>query len=430
MNNFFVRYGRERFPRGSSVLHVGKNLITGEADFAATHGAATTLEMDLMVLAASVFAADRATPRGLREEACRSLNLSIPVVNSTRLNPLIAKVEAILRLLSHDAWRIELRQRKGSLERSRAFATAAGKTLLFSGGLDSLAAALEFGSESAGLHLVSHRTRNQTTIRAQDGLIRLLNNSGLSLPHTQFFVSSRSGGPSDLEHDEESSQRTRSFVFLVLAALTARRTGKHEIILLAENGQLAIHLPLSTARVGAFSTHTAHPDVLAEVESLLSQALGVELSIQNPYVHRTKREVVQLIAQRLPAAIPIANSCWRSARPLGAGVGHCGECVPCIIRRIAIEGSVSQDPTTYARDLFQQDIRTLGADDDGRRNLVELAEFALRFERGTDEEIMSEWPELYSPRLNANAVIGMYRRFAGEARTVLGRYPSISAILQ
>jgi hypothetical protein len=24
----------------------------------------------------------------------------------------------------------------------------------------------------------------------------------------------------------------------------------------------------------------------------------------------------------------------------------------------------------------------------------------------------------------------MYRRFAGEARTVLGRYPSISAILQ
>ena len=55
----------------------------------------------------------------------------------------------------------------------------------------------------------------------------------------------------------ENSQRTRSFLFLVLGALAARRAGHIEIVYLAENGQMAIHLPLTQGRIGAFSTHTA-----------------------------------------------------------------------------------------------------------------------------------------------------------------------------
>src|SRR5439155_6051211 len=112
----------------------------------------------------------------------------------------------------------------------------------------------------------SHQTRNRATIRAQDHLLQILSANGFALPHTHYFVSSRSGGPTDLEHDEESSQRTRSFVFLVLSALTARRTGAREIVYVAENGQLAVHLPLTTARIGAFSTHTAHPNFLSAME--------------------------------------------------------------------------------------------------------------------------------------------------------------------
>jgi hypothetical protein len=45
--------------------------------------------------------------------------------------------------------------------------------------------------------------------------------------------------PSDAER--ESSQRTRSFLFLVIASIAARRSGFHDVILIAENGQMAIH---------------------------------------------------------------------------------------------------------------------------------------------------------------------------------------------
>ena len=54
------------------------------------------------------------------------------------------------------------------------------------------------------------------------------------MTHRQFFVSSRSG--QDLTHDEENSQRTRSFLFLVLGSIAARRTGQHTLLYLAENG--------------------------------------------------------------------------------------------------------------------------------------------------------------------------------------------------
>jgi hypothetical protein len=71
----------------------------------------------------------------------------------------------------------------------------------------------------------------------------------------------------------------------------------------------------------------------------------------------------------------------------------------------------------------------LDPDDTGRRNLVDLAEFILRMDQSTEEEIMSEWPELYSEYIDAPAVISMYKRFSTEAQMVLGRYPSLIPLL-
>ena len=107
----------------------------------------------------------------------------------------------------------------------------------------------------------------------------------------------------DVDHDVETTQRTRSFLFLILGGLVARRTGRREILYMAENGQMAIHLPLTEARIGAFSTHTAHPDVLIEMQKFLSIALAVELKIENPYVLRTKGEVVAVVHSKRPHLI-------------------------------------------------------------------------------------------------------------------------------
>jgi hypothetical protein len=73
------------------------------------------------------------------------------------------------------------------------------------------------------------------------------------LPHHRFFVSAKSAPPSPtLKFDSENSQRSRSYLFLTLAALCARRVGHDEVLVIAENGQMAIHLPITQARIGPY----------------------------------------------------------------------------------------------------------------------------------------------------------------------------------
>ena len=407
----------------------GDTLISGVRQFENEFGSATSLERDMLLVAAAIFAADRASRRGEREGIARTFSIRIPVVNYDRLAPLAPQLEQVLRLLSQDSWRIMFSAATGDVEEGTDFTDqpAQGQTLLFSGGLDSLAAAIEFGRDAQPLQLVSHITHNSATNKTQTELATALNARGYNIVHRKFFVSSRSGGPTSLAHDQENTQRTRSFVFLVIGALVARRTGQRELLYLAENGQMAVHLPLTQGRIGAFSTHTAHPTVLAKMQEFLSSCLAISLTIKNPYVHRTKREVVEIVHRLEPALIPISNSCWMNAR-LPAGVTHCGTCVPCYIRRIAIE-SFGVDPTAYGRDVWRETVGDLPANDDARRNIADLIEFVTRFRRDTNEQLLSEFPELYSDNIDASQVIAMYRRSASEAEAVLGRYPGVAPLL-
>ena len=255
--------------------------------------------------------------------------------------------------------------------------------------------------------------------------MKLLEADSFSIRHKQFFVSSADS--SLINHDAEGSQRTRSFLFLILGALAARRLQSSTVLMLTENGQMAIHLPLTSGRIGALSTHTAHPTVLAQMASILSRALSYPVKIENPYVYKTKAEVIRPVQTQLPDAIPVSTSCWKNAR-LKKPATHCGACIPCYVRRVAIE-TYGADPTTYAEDVWSIPLSALDEDHDGRRNLVDFAEFIRRFEKQTSAELMEEFPELYSPDFDAAKVVAMYRRFAKEARNVLSHYPNALAIL-
>lgn len=214
---------------------------------------------------------------------------------------------------------------------------------------------------------------------------------------------------------------------MAIGAIIARRTGNHKILIMAENGQMAIHLPLTQGRIGAFSTHTAHPDVISCAQSIFSELLSFELNISNPFVGLTKKEVVEIVNSNLPKAIPLSTSCFRNWR-LQSGATHCGECIPCFIRRIAIE-SFRDDESSYARDLWIEDIGKLAPEDEGRRNIMDLLEFINFISISADEEIISEYPELYSRNIDASATIKVYRRFCSEAKNVFKRYPYIWSLL-
>lgn len=428
MRYVFVRRDGEDTGGTDLVLHAGQNLITGEAKFRSTFGAITSLEADLLLLGAAIFAADRAIPRGDREDQNRRISISLPIVNALRVVPLIPLVEDILHTFSHDYWRIELREsngvHEGALPTDR---TECGNTLLFSGGLDSFAAAVEYGRSEFKLQLVSHITRNPDVTSAQNRLFEILTQGGMHVFHHQFMVTASSVDPTpNISFEVESSQRTRSFLFLLLAALCARRRGHHKVVFLAENGQMAIHLPLNEARTGAFSTHTAHPVALRKVEQLLATVLNWKLEIVNPYQERTKAEVIEEVVRQFPAAIPVSISCWKSSR-IKPGFTHCGICVPCIIRRVAIE-THAPDQTAYQRDMLSEMIQDLDSGDDGRRNIYDVAMFTLMMEQMAAAELIDSFPELQTVE-RPNETIDMYKRAAAEVRRVFSAHPTAAGLL-
>ena len=415
-----------------SVLVPGHNLTTGESEFEEAFGTPSSLEEDLLRLAAAVFAVDRAVERQPREHANRTLRLVVAVANPERFLPAQSGLRRVLRLLSHDVWQLEF-VRDTTRQPSTPTvlpAAATGTTLLFSGGIDSLGAALALLRDGDPFQLVSHRTANQANRRAQKSLLEGLCAHGFSGPHFPFRVTSRTPSGAATPASIEMSQRTRSFVFLTLGAICALRARHRRVLFMAENGQMAIHLSLTIARVGAFSTHTAHPEVLYRMRAILAQVLDVDLEISNPYLYSTKAEVVQtVLGGPDPALLFLSESCWMNAR-LPPDRSHCGQCIPCILRHIAIQEH-QHDHTRYQTAIWEQDFLGLDPQMDGRRNLVELAEFVSAMGSLPDEAIRSRWPELYEadPFFDATRAIEMYRRFAAEARRVLGSYPTIARLM-
>ena len=410
------------------------NLRTGIADFSKYFPDPTSLEKDLIILASTIYACDLAFKRGEREEITRSIEVTIPVVNFHAFERLNDQLVQILWLLSHDNWIINFTQLKTSesQEQQREWKQSVGKTLLFSGGLDSLAGAVdlmdEFGVEA--VQLASHITANPTTRSSQQNLIDYLKNHYKAEPD---WVVIRTGGRKNKGFDfpsddaREETQRTRSFMFLTIAALAARRRGKSELVMIAENGQMAIHLPLSASRIGAFSTHTAHPEFVHEVGNYFTNLLRFPIEISNPYLYNTKAETISKLVKYHSKAVEISVSCWRGSR-LSKEYNHCGDCVPCLIRRISTEyGGLKIHE--FARDLLNEDLDKLKTDDEGRRNISELAEFAKTFAIFNDADLEFNYPDLISPFINQEMAVKMYRRFAQETRAIFSKYPSANKLL-
>ncbi len=418
------------------VLGLGPdiNLYTGKKEFSAEFGEPTTLEEDLLILGSAIFASDLAIKRGQQQRFTRNISLTIPVTNLAIFKNVRDDLEFALHVLSHDAWRLNFVTREGQPERTRNWEDKnQGKVLLFSGGLDSFSAAVSLAKCGEQVQLVSHVTANQVISGTQEELFRYL---GDSYPNQLTRLSFRITGmdkpskgfafPSDKER--EDTQRTRSFMFLTLAGLVARRRGIHELVMIAENGQMAIHLPLSAGRISAFSTHTAHPEFVSMMSTILSSVLSYTIKIENPFLYMTKAEVVKQIIPKHTDVIGKTVSCWRASR-VSNQFHHCGICVPCLVRRIALESN-DINLQEYQADLLRTDVANLDPDNDGKRNLVELCEFITIFHDDCSlAKLQEKFPELVTDYFDANKTVEMYRRFADEALAVFNRYPEVKKLM-
>jgi hypothetical protein len=277
MSNFraVVVQGTATSRPGTLLLVPGQNLRTGLTDLSNRYPDFTSLEQDLLTVASAIFACDVASKRGEREEITRSIELHVPVVNHAVFQGVKTDLEVLLWVLSDDNWTLTFHRANGTPEARRDWPQSAGATILFSGGVDSFVGAHELlvARGVSDVQLASHLTGNRVTRQSQQDLASYLETKfGSSLNR----IAVRTGGTTKGSYtyppdsDREETQRTRSFMFLTIAALAARRSGHKELIVIAENGQMAIHLPLSPARVGAFSTHTAHPQFVAQAAGCLT----------------------------------------------------------------------------------------------------------------------------------------------------------------
>ena len=246
MRKFYIRDAGP-FPDDGYPLVPNRNLVTGIAELRRQFRTElTSLEIDLLTLASAIYVADLAAKREKRESFVRDLWIEIPLVNHQLLGAQAETIGNILYLLSSDNWTIRVLPKGGTQEQPRDWPEREGTALLFSGGLDSFAAAVEVLEDDADIELLlaSHYTRNPVIQRSQAALFDYLRAAfGSRVSRVAARMTGQTAGnlqfPRDSEREE--TQRTRSFLFLILGAIVARRQGFGKLLMLAENGQMAIH---------------------------------------------------------------------------------------------------------------------------------------------------------------------------------------------
>lgn len=310
---------------------------------------------DLIRVAVTVYAADLAIPRATGfDNWARQIALYFPVIDVARWEVARPVLERFLNFLSGDRWEVHFRQwlnprpprddrawKKGVKPITRTVS-------LFSGGLDSFIGAVELTRREQPVCLVGHHDESITKNR-QDRLYGSFRQHRLTakIPLLQFYVAA----PKLVPKQGEPSKRSRSFLFLSLGAVVANALDGAELVV-PENGFIALNVPLATTRLGSLTTRTTHPFTLQLFQELL-HALGIAIPVRNPYEFLTKGEMVDRIAadpvflgsyeQSLSCAHPAAER-WSKGTP----GDHCGYCVPCIIRRAALNHAKLQSSEPYS----------------------------------------------------------------------------------
>jgi hypothetical protein len=189
----------------------------------------------------------------------------------------------------------------------------------------------------------------------QDALIKVLSKKYQHYHLLQTRVDLSCSDQNGNARTNESSLRSRSFLFLCQAVFVANAAGDNIDVLIPENGTISLNHPLTPSRRSSCSTRTAHPYYLSKVEEFIS-ILGLQHSITNEYEMKTKGEMLEECRNRdlLLVSYKSSCSCAKSGHKVHWEVRtatHCGLCMPCIYRRVALN-KIGIDNETVGTNLF------------------------------------------------------------------------------
>ncbi|MFZ4809550.1 MAG: hypothetical protein ACOYLQ_20020 [Hyphomicrobiaceae bacterium] len=310
---------------------------------------------DLLEIAAYVFRADNSVSRESRKDGLagaewrRTFRMVVAVREPGRWSEpsVVNALGQTLHFLSDDTWHFEFVDNRDPLPlqyylpgiRGNVADIRNGTTVvLFSGGLDSFSGAVhELQTSNRHVVLASHRTNEFIGKRQRELAGVLKKDFSRRVTHVRVDA-----GAAGTRGPREHSQRTRSFLFLAVAAVAAR-IEESDRIRFYENGIMSAHLPISEQVVGTHASRSTHPRAISLFNTFLSCAIGGDMMVDNPFSFDTKFEVVQrLKASPYVAYIKNTLSC-SATRKMEPMYPHCGECKQCIERRLATLGAGAAD---------------------------------------------------------------------------------------
>ncbi|MFT6772297.1 MAG: hypothetical protein ACJA1L_000001, partial [Paracoccaceae bacterium] len=344
-----IRCGRgdESGPRRRLELDIDGEARLATLDLGALHKNLIALParaLDLIEIAAWIYAADALISRGgptdheLGRSWRRRMEFVMPVRDADFWSETetVEALKQLVALISEDfcSFTFEpaaMPQPENGLHFSAEDGFQPDSLAMFSGGLDSLAGALEeMVARDAKLLLVSHRSATKVQ-KVQDVLVRALKDQMGSgrLMHAPVGLNVQDG------KTRESTHRTRSLFFAAVGAAIGQSFGLNAVHFF-ENGVISLNLPPSGQVIGTRATRSTHPHALAAFGALFSRVFDRPMSVDNPFMWKTKTDVVTLIRDLGGRDLIRATRSCADVRNMTRVHSHCGLCSQCIDRRFAM----------------------------------------------------------------------------------------------
>lgn len=299
----------------------------------------------------------------------REIEVEFPVESPDIFNKGKSDLEQLLTFLTGDYWQISFVQRDATIPLyilksngkvfRETYRKSHKKVSLFSGGLDSLVGVIDqLVTFKDRIVLVSHYDAAFKGAKSdQDKINEVLckKYSHYHLLQTRVDLSGYDVNGNKINN--ETTLRSRSFLFLCQAIFVAHSIEDGIGILIPENGTISLNHPLTPSRRSSCSTRTAHPYYLIKVVDFVTK-LGLDHLIKNEYEMKTKGEMLEECKDNdmLRATYKKSCSCAKRGtrkdiRDVSTGTNHCGICMPCIYRRVALH-KIGIDNEVVGTNLF------------------------------------------------------------------------------
>lgn len=271
---------------------------------------------------------------------------------------------------------------------------------LFSGGLDSLAGALEIlTTTNKNLILISHRSNSTGVSQIQEGIHGLLDKDFPGrIQYFPFFCNLHG------ERAVEETQRTRIFLYTAIAYSLSTLASEKEIHVF-ENGVTSLNFSKRADLINARASRTTHPKTLQLLEEFYSVVGGEKRPIIHPFLYNTKTDILNKIIEAGKVSyINSTISCTKTFLKFqnNTQATHCGGCSQCVDRRFAaFAAGLEEYDAIYDVDIARDQI----TDSESRTHVFDYVRAIVRYNELTElnfqYEMLSEISDII-PFLKGN----------------------------